>query len=297
MRETKNNLPFHQSGWIQRNLAKIAPLIFLSILVLCVLFGFVMSRSIGDWPTRGYFGDMFGSINALFSGLAFGGIIIAILLQKQELEHQREELRLTREEIRGQKEQLQAQNETLRKQNFENTFFQMLGLHHEIVKAIDIQHPGWSGVKGDYSGVSETGRDAFVYLFNELKRKYTESQVSEGLEKVDREYEAIFANYQTHIGHYFRNLYNIIKFIDRKGPAQSEEKCVYTNLVRAQLSSHELLLLFYNCLSRFGREKFKPLIEKYHLLKNTPLNEILQPEHEAYYNPSAFKKPGTSQST
>jgi len=33
----------------------------------------------------GVFGDMFGVINALFSGLAFGGVIYAILLQKSEL--------------------------------------------------------------------------------------------------------------------------------------------------------------------------------------------------------------------
>ena len=31
----------------------------------------------------GSFGDMFGSINALFSGLAFVGVILAILLQKK----------------------------------------------------------------------------------------------------------------------------------------------------------------------------------------------------------------------
>lgn len=48
-----------------------------------------------DWPTRGTFGDMFGAVNALFSGLALGGIIIAIILQSQELTLQRQELRRT----------------------------------------------------------------------------------------------------------------------------------------------------------------------------------------------------------
>lgn len=38
-------------------------------------------------------GDMFGSLNTLFSGLAFGGVIVTILLQSRELRLQVEELR------------------------------------------------------------------------------------------------------------------------------------------------------------------------------------------------------------
>ena len=45
-----------------------------------------------QWSERGTFGDMFGAVNALFSGLAFVGVIIAILLQRQELQLQRTEL-------------------------------------------------------------------------------------------------------------------------------------------------------------------------------------------------------------
>ncbi|HWY09838.1 MAG TPA: hypothetical protein VN026_00865, partial [Bacteroidia bacterium] len=39
---------------------------------------------------RGVFGDKFGAVNALFSGLAFAGIIFTILLQRKELELQRD---------------------------------------------------------------------------------------------------------------------------------------------------------------------------------------------------------------
>lgn len=42
--------------------------------------------------TYGIFGDMFGAINALFSGWAFLGLIFAIILQKQQLEEQRHEI-------------------------------------------------------------------------------------------------------------------------------------------------------------------------------------------------------------
>jgi hypothetical protein len=36
-----------------------------------------------DLPDRGTFGDMFGAVNALFSGLAFAGVIYAIILQRR----------------------------------------------------------------------------------------------------------------------------------------------------------------------------------------------------------------------
>jgi hypothetical protein len=49
---------------------------------------------------RGQFGDKFGAINSLFSGLAFAGIIFTIFLQKRELSLQRQELKDTREELK-----------------------------------------------------------------------------------------------------------------------------------------------------------------------------------------------------
>ena len=73
-------------------------LLILIILTWCATY--LIYLYIPDWASRGQFGDMFGSVNALFSGLALFGIIIAIFLQKQDLELQRKELALTREELK-----------------------------------------------------------------------------------------------------------------------------------------------------------------------------------------------------
>ncbi len=62
--------------------------------------GWVIWRYVGaSWTEKGQFGDMFGVVNALFSGLAFAGVIYAILLQRKELQLQRQELELTRHEL------------------------------------------------------------------------------------------------------------------------------------------------------------------------------------------------------
>ncbi|GAA5445405.1 hypothetical protein Misp06_03608 [Microbulbifer sp. NBRC 101763] len=95
---------------------------------------------------------MFGAVNALFSGLAFAGLIYTIILQKNELGLQREELRLTRDEIKAQKKELQNQNLQLEHQNFEATFFQMTRLHNELLAEIDIT----------LSKQTHQGRDVFL---------------------------------------------------------------------------------------------------------------------------------------
>lgn len=81
---------------------------------------------------RGTFGDMFGAVNALFSGLAFAGLIITLIMQHEELKLQRQELQQTNAELERQKKEFEEQNRTLKVQRFENTLFNMLSQQQEI---------------------------------------------------------------------------------------------------------------------------------------------------------------------
>jgi hypothetical protein len=70
--------------------------------------------------------DLYEIINALFSGLAFVGVVAAILLQRRELSLQRQELRETRNELRGQKEALVTQNSLLTASNTQQVLVPLL---------------------------------------------------------------------------------------------------------------------------------------------------------------------------
>lgn len=61
------------------------------ILILSIGYYFIVNC----WQNneRGSFGDLFGGLNAIFSGFAFAGVIITILMQMKELELTREELK------------------------------------------------------------------------------------------------------------------------------------------------------------------------------------------------------------
>jgi hypothetical protein len=94
------------------------PLIILFIVVFFVwLLSFIiMLSTVKDWNARGNFGDSFGGINALFSGLAFAGIIYTILLQKKELTLQRQEMADTRVELRRSAEAQERSERAFQKQ-------------------------------------------------------------------------------------------------------------------------------------------------------------------------------------
>jgi hypothetical protein len=94
------------------------------VIIITVLVVFILWAGIGvaayalldDWQSRGTLGDMFGVVNALFSGLALAGIVIAILLQSEELALQRQELKDTRKELKRSAEAQEDSAKLLRRQ-------------------------------------------------------------------------------------------------------------------------------------------------------------------------------------
>jgi len=207
---------------------------FLWMLLVLVLWGctFLLFCFVSTGEKRGQFGDMFGAVNALFSGLAFFGVIWAIVLQKRELELQRSELAMTRDELRGQKEQMQ-------RQSFESTFFQMVRLHHDIVNGM-VQRDGSRNVVAE-------GRDCFREYVDELRKKTRAVRGDRSRADVIRAgyRKAYTSRFQSKVGHYFRNLYHIVKFVHN---SEVDDRDLFVGVVRAQLSADELVLLFYNGL-------------------------------------------------
>lgn len=52
------------------------------------------------WEVRGQFGDMYGALNALFSVMAFSGVIYTMFLQKKALDYQLEEIKATTNNVK-----------------------------------------------------------------------------------------------------------------------------------------------------------------------------------------------------
>jgi len=117
-----------------------------------------------------------------------------------------------------------------------------------------------------------------------INKTYNLSQeVWDGFNKKDdfrrlcKTYELYFNNHHQEIGHYFRHLYNILKFVDLSNKKFIEnnikfEAETYINFIQAQMSSYELMLLFYNILYF---PKTRDLVIKYKMLDNLALEDLI----------------------
>lgn len=243
--------------------------VWLASFVLIYLF-------IDDWDVRGQFGDLFGSVNALFSGLAFAGLVITIIQQRHDLQ-------LQRQANDQSKKELNQQNETMKKERFENTFFKMLEVQQSIVNDLYATDSHTEWVKQDApNGRSAKeiltkdeyrGRNLFYYVFVLCNHKlanqiFPYDTSASGLSEVIKfRGKACFDDYMTTtmFDHYFRHLYSILKFISLNEWLGEEKQYQYATFVRATLSRYELVMLYYN---GFFHPKMMKMMERYCLLNN-----------------------------
>lgn len=129
---------------------------------------------------------------------------------------------------------------------------------------------------------------------NEMLERYYLINLSELNLNGKREvYKRFLSEFRSVMGHYFRNLYHILKYLFDKEQAENKSnnniKEVYlkykryADLLQAQMSTYELLLCFYNGLV-FNRAKF--LYQYYDFLENINLEEIIDNEDAELYSES-----------
>ncbi|MFA9188675.1 putative phage abortive infection protein [Flavobacterium magnesitis] len=252
--------------------------------VIATIYFFYVKKN-GDFELN-LLGDFLsGSVGAIWSLAGLFFIYVAFLGQKQQLLNQQLEImysqlevKNTRLELAGQKEEMRIQNSTLKLQKFENTFFNLLTLLSSIVTTIDIRN-----IRTQI--VISSGRDCFKIFYDELitivnKDNEEESEEIFNIEEISLEdtiksYDKLYNNNKSDLSHYMRSVYHIIKFIDK---SDIDDKKQYIGLLRAQISSYEQIIIFYNC-SHIHGQKFKLLANKYDFFKNIDNNLFLNLEH------------------
>ncbi|MDD5229036.1 MAG: putative phage abortive infection protein [Methylococcales bacterium] len=262
--------------WIKHYIAITA------IVAVVVVLGFYffkfhhqLSDDNGNWGT---FGDFFGgTLNPILSFLALMVLLRTFSMQREELDLQREELKET-------KAILKEQSETQKRQQFENTFFELLKIHNQLLKNLLKRH---QFIKPDGEKI-----DVFDEVMNDILSKNDESMspkmaqfiVSERLEP---------ALGMDLWGTYLRTLYQLLKFIAINSPdneisnefeidelKDSEvgiyEK-IYSNMVRALLPDEIMRLLSLNCYittrDKKNYHKYKMLIERYAFFEHASFNQ------------------------
>lgn len=205
---------------------------------------------------RGTFGDQFGAINALFSGLAFAGIIITILLQGRELSLQRKELEQTRDVFNQQK--------------FETTFFQLLKLIQDNLANIKIKN----SVKQDEKIVSEfeyNGSDAnYMYYKQFYKNKFQQTNIEINIERHKFYSKLFFKELNSTFNVFLFSIQNSLKFIYI---SNIENKSFYFDLLKGQLTDADKIIIFLHILDENNSE-FKKRVVDSELIKGIESEDL-----------------------
>lgn len=226
----------------------------------------------------GVFGDFLGGVlNPILTFFTLFGLIATIVIQRQEL-------RLARHEY-------EKTADALSTQAIETTFFNILDLHHKIVDnlKVDLEELSYrseaeralKGITASivYSqlGVSSSAKKNKVEgraVFEEILA-FLSIEARTPNDALDR-YKNIQKHHNHILGHYFRNLYQALKIIDgyEENKLTREEKRKYSSILRAQLSTKELALLFFNCLEGVSDSgQFKNLLVEFQMLEHLPIQE------------------------
>lgn len=205
---------------------------------------------IGGIPDKvrdGTFGDSFGTLNALFSGLAFSGVLITLLMQRIDL---------------GEARQQSA------KQQAESQFYNILNLQQQVIQGFDLHLEN-----GRSTPKTVQGRDCFRNWRWKLNQRYKPNKFLSNApgEASMAAYESVLESHLGDLGLYFRSLYAVFRFIETASPKDAKHFAI---VVRSLLSDYELVFLFYNCLSEKG-ERFMAYAKKYALFDNLDVGLLL----------------------
>jgi hypothetical protein len=114
--------------------------------------------------------------------------------------------------------------------------------------------------KRNYGIVSDEQLAWMINTLEDLKQKHGENRYR-------------FAGHQTRLGHYYRHLYQSVKYVDGQKYLNEPGKYAYIKTLRAQLTTFEQSLLFFNSLSVLGKNWRNPksnFLQAYQLIKNLP---------------------------
>ncbi|WP_442593388.1 putative phage abortive infection protein [Parapusillimonas sp. JC17] len=229
------------------------------------------SSSTSDWAG---FGDFFGGTVGPFIGFASIVLLVETLkLQQRGLKEQRKHLEVTSCEIA-------AQSRIMLRQAFEQSFFGWLRDYKQQVSGFRFPKVSPEISLKNVSRIPEehisTGTNAISrmidFLFSNCSatmraadEKETKKQkIRNGLV---RSWNQIYEHQGEAVRTSLRTLFGILRWIDGHESLEPAEKRHYASVLRAQLSDHELILIYVNGLTETG-QPMNDYVNRYALFDN-----------------------------
>jgi hypothetical protein len=191
-------------------------------------------KNVSDWTVRGQFGDMFGLINSLFSGLAFAGIIYTIYQQLKE--------------VKKQDMAIESQSNSTALQRFENTLFHLLTTHHDLTNTLQAEY--YDDLEAKFRNFQ--GRKLFTQINSNLKERLKMFDLNVGeydettVNTLNNQFNQAIYYHKNELSLYLGSVSTILKFITTSYLlTKDRDQSFYIDIFRNQLSFEERKFLFY----------------------------------------------------
>lgn len=171
----------------------LSPLLFMGIIFWLFYYGYIPIKG-GNYEEKGQFGDSFGVLNSLFTGLGFGGLIITLMLQQKQINQQEQEV-IT-----------QRKAECI--QHYEDTLFKLLELYLNTLSEISNSHNSIQGRHVLYNSnrraLDAIRKEGAQLIPHDIQERHLKNKLTE--------------NDRLHLDYlYFRNFKILTVEVDRQG--------------------------------------------------------------------------------
>ncbi|MDR7148043.1 putative phage abortive infection protein [Rhizobium sp. BE258] len=211
----------------------------------------------GEKPDRfarsGQWGDGFGSLNALFAGLALCSAVGAFFMQGQTLREQRIDNHVAR---------------------FESTYFELIALLKQARSEVRYRASAdWREITPSkyklLAADTQTGGAAFRLAIYEFRYLLRQTKIVDR-DSIGRLYTVKVHNrHESTFGPYFRLIYTILRTIRDDDTLSRSQKIKYGNLLRSQLTSFEIALAAFNAMMPEAND-LDQLLTEFRMLKYLP---------------------------
>ncbi|WP_281830278.1 putative phage abortive infection protein [Vibrio nigripulchritudo] len=217
--------------------------------------------------------------------LMFVGVLVTIVIQSKELKQSTEQLERAANAHEESKKIYESQEENLSLQRFESTFFSLLEQHNKLLEQLNECPKGSTVTKLDRLYDQVIDRNFFI-----------------------DEAKGDFKSNNSECSHYFRVLYQLLKFVATNCPGATvssardkiqdhlkskevtDNEKLYTNIIRSFLNYELTQLLAINYLADESHSyySYRLLIERYAMLEHMPIENNLMKRLVPQYDRKAF---------
>jgi hypothetical protein len=245
----------------------------------CICVGIILGAyatylKLADRIGFGEFGSLLsGAVSPMFTLAGTAYVVFTFLGQKQQS--------LSQEEQIAQNEyQIEVNRLEVELQRFEATFFQLLQRYDDMVDSLDVHmHDRTKGLIP-----LAKGRESFEIFYRRFKES---ADVATDIGRTQKSYTLFFQTYQGSLAHYFGHCEQILLYLDR-APDPSVGRRL-ADIFRAQLSTFEVLLLFYHAIMlRSSGSTLDSLVERHRMLQGISDGMLVRRQHKDYYGAKAY---------